>query len=668
MSVDAITYLIRVSVSILILYGLYRILFRERTFFQANRVYLIVSLALSFVIPLISISWKSAPDVDKDFLPSYIVPIQETALNVQNYIYQPLHIESPLKSRSFGDILLLFYWLITLYFLSKFFIKIRQLTKIIKESKIAIYEKTPTLIHPKMPVSTFLSYLFWKDNGSEGDHIIYEHEKVHIRQWHSLDIILIELTSAILWFNPIVKLFKHEIQLLHEYIADAYVVQKVADKSSYVKLLYKQTAQQPHAYAQTFGSFLPNRLRMIVRRKSSSLSITTYLLIFPVIIGLTLILSSSANSEYLSKISDTITDWESREIVKFSISPKPRQNPGSNSSFIRANYQLSTKQLINMVSDGSFEVLANNHKKEILPIMQVRMVNLNDATEFYWNSNNPPEPFNQLKFTKELEKNSRYEIVQLFLGRDQLTGQVEVHLLDEHLQSHYVKFENNRFVAAPYLPAHGNYTRPTNYIKTKVLANLLSTPTIPIVVHGEEQILHNTKIVNTLNYGKELNRNEVIKKLKRGILDNPLSLIGIASQGKSYIISFSNSMSIAEVMQNLDFEWGKMKYSNINKKILPESRAWKMSIAKIKEMFNSNPILLMNGESVNNYILTVSYLDLFGNQTNSELQVRNGKIIHGHEELAVIEDLLKPREFLNGINITVDGKTTRTHKRVFIMN
>ncbi|NJK95353.1 MAG: hypothetical protein HC905_10955 [Bacteroidales bacterium] len=75
---------------------------------------------------------------------------------------------------------------------------------------------------------------------SEANHgAMLEHERVHIRQWHWLDLILLEFLVAVQWFNPFAWLFRRSVKELHEYLADEEVL-KQTPKLDYQLLLFSQ--------------------------------------------------------------------------------------------------------------------------------------------------------------------------------------------------------------------------------------------------------------------------------------------------------------------------------------------------------------------------------------------------------------------------------------------
>ena len=77
--------------------------------------------------------------------------------------------------------------------------------------------------------------------------------RVHARQWHSVDVLLIEIVMIINWFNPVVYLYRFAIKYIHEFIADKQVIQSGTDKADYAMLLLNQTFDVPaYGFVNTF--------------------------------------------------------------------------------------------------------------------------------------------------------------------------------------------------------------------------------------------------------------------------------------------------------------------------------------------------------------------------------------------------------------------------------
>jgi TonB family protein len=97
-----------------------------------------------------------------------------------------------------------------------------------------------------MPTFAFFKYLMWDDslNLSEGEQKqILDHEKVHIQQKHSYDIMLMEVLKVFFWFNPFIYLYRNLLEEIHEYEADRTAV-KANGQVAYTKLLVKLVFQK----------------------------------------------------------------------------------------------------------------------------------------------------------------------------------------------------------------------------------------------------------------------------------------------------------------------------------------------------------------------------------------------------------------------------------------
>jgi hypothetical protein len=85
-------------------------------------------------------------------------------------------------------------------------------------------------------------------------HTILEHEEIHIRQWHTLDVLMAEMVHAFFWFNPVMIFYKRALRQAHEYLADDLICRKNS-VSSYTELLLSksQSGLRIGAYQSIFS-------------------------------------------------------------------------------------------------------------------------------------------------------------------------------------------------------------------------------------------------------------------------------------------------------------------------------------------------------------------------------------------------------------------------------
>jgi hypothetical protein len=161
---------------------------------------------------------------------------------------------------------------------------------------------------------SFFNYIFLGNRLSEKDSAsILEHEMVHIKQKHSLDLLFFELLRIVFWFNPLVYIYQNRIAILHEYIADANAVKGQNKADYYDNLLTQVFETQQFSFVNPFfkHSLIKKRILMLSKSKSQRINLSTYLLIVPLILGM---LIYSSCSVFKSKQDKTVEKVEIEEV------------------------------------------------------------------------------------------------------------------------------------------------------------------------------------------------------------------------------------------------------------------------------------------------------------------------------------------------------------------
>ncbi|WP_238867666.1 MULTISPECIES: M56 family metallopeptidase [Proteiniphilum] len=186
----------------------------------------------------------------------------------------------------------------TLFFVLRFFWQLISIMRIRLNceksmiSGIAVYQ----LKYDMPPFSFFKLIFIHTEKHSETEIAqILLHEHTHVRQWHSLDIILIEIFFLFSWWNPCVWLMKREMAMNLEYLADNGVLREGVDSREYqfhlLRLTYHETAVQ---IVNNFNvSQLKQRIMMMNKTKSPMVKLAKYIASLP--LALLLI---TANSVY----------------------------------------------------------------------------------------------------------------------------------------------------------------------------------------------------------------------------------------------------------------------------------------------------------------------------------------------------------------------------------
>ncbi len=322
-----ISYLLHVACLIALCYGFYRVLLARETFFQLNRWILTGAIIMAFLLPLWQIpqqwTWRQAEashtlfaeepaatlaeeptlketagltkDTGTEVVQEVPASDEAVATPVPAESAQPMIKASPdvpVKAQplqlSFWSVIKYVY-LIGLGILAlNFLIQLvsiayqRYTRPIIKDGPFYIVE----LDQDKPPFS-FWNSLFINPEKYDWEtyNQIIQHEKVHLSQRHSLDILLAEILVVLQWFNPLAWLYRKAIEDNLEYLTDATVLQAGVDRSAYqLNLLQVAVPSFPLSPTNNYNqSTLKKRIIMMNAKKSSLQTSWKYLFLLPIL-------------------------------------------------------------------------------------------------------------------------------------------------------------------------------------------------------------------------------------------------------------------------------------------------------------------------------------------------------------------------------------------------
>lgn len=278
--------------------AVYHIFLKRDTLFTENRLFLLSGLILALVFPLIKI--KKTVVIAKPAL------IQASAASGE--------MSATLQENGFFTLqngLVTIYIVVSAFLLIRFILKLTSLKNLAEKAQRR--KETPFLhlvTEKKITPFSFFNYIFYNPRLFEPNelHVVLEHEKAHARQWHTLDILFLELLKIVFWFNPVLWLYKSAVKENLEYLADHFAVTRAADKKSYQYLMLKQAVNTPK-YALTnsfYNSLIKKRIVMLNQNQSKKINALKILVMLP-LLGLFLV-SFSIKETYIYKESDSIED------------------------------------------------------------------------------------------------------------------------------------------------------------------------------------------------------------------------------------------------------------------------------------------------------------------------------------------------------------------------
>jgi len=286
---SAINFIFESGVSLALLSLIYILFLRKETFFEINRWFLMGSVAFSVVLPILKF---------KVFSPQSVMLAEITVTPYRNMIeaitvYSHGFSGSVEQAILSATLLIYIYLAGVMFFLGRFLFRIIQILLIIRSNKVQIAEgfKMVLLQKESSPYS-FLKYIFVSESlmQNKGYDKMIEHELEHVKQGHSLDVIILELLTVFHWFNPFMWMLNRAIRENHEYLADQAVLTSGVTRGYYKKLLLDQFIGGQLVIANNFNySLIKNRIKMMSKIESPKYAITK--IVFGVLVAVALVIA-----------------------------------------------------------------------------------------------------------------------------------------------------------------------------------------------------------------------------------------------------------------------------------------------------------------------------------------------------------------------------------------
>ncbi|MDR6807555.1 TonB family protein [Dyadobacter sp. BE34] len=275
---ETLLYLAKVNAYWLLFYACYWLLLRKHTFFYWNRFYLLGTLVIAFALPAIHF----AEPVSTIYVPEAVY--QKATISVSVIASQ-----TPETGIDLWRWVSVLYIAVALILAWKFVSSLFRLFKMASQgeridmgnySLVMLSESTGSRNGSSF---SFFRWLFLSSHDyRHNPDTIIRHECEHIRQWHTADVLLIELLKIAFWINPVVWLYKRSIETVHEYLAD----RSVPNRNDYASFLVTYAMRSPGiAIANHFfnSSLLKRRIQMIYKKRSSKWLLAKYLMILPAV-------------------------------------------------------------------------------------------------------------------------------------------------------------------------------------------------------------------------------------------------------------------------------------------------------------------------------------------------------------------------------------------------
>ena len=278
---DFLNYVLKSSCIIGLFYGVYYIFMRRDTLFTAKRFYFITGFVTALVLPFITYTKTIYIDTPRQIS----IPLEATSF-IESTPTAPIPSES--ISIDFWQIALIIYSIGIAIFAARLIIQLSSLLRLFKKSpSTRQYGFSFIEVTNNVSPFSFFNYIVYnpKAHTKEELQMIIAHERVHGRQWHSLDIFLSQLITIIQWANPFSYLYKKALEANLEFIADAQTVPQIESKKQYQLTLVKASSSlsAPALTSPFYQSLIKKRIIMLNKNTSRRHNLLKTLLILPLL-------------------------------------------------------------------------------------------------------------------------------------------------------------------------------------------------------------------------------------------------------------------------------------------------------------------------------------------------------------------------------------------------
>lgn len=264
-----IEYLQKFLLGSLMLYSVYYLFLRNEKTFRFNRFYLLMLIPVSLAIPLITVQTNYI-EIPTSTPLVWEMPMEQA---VYTNVEQTSEIRPEAIQTNWNQVIFYLYLAVCVVLFMRFTLNLYKIRQFKRSGELIQLEGYQVCLKEDLKSSfTFLNTVYTNKAKYLAQLLpssILEHERAHVRQKHSYDIILMEFLNVLLWFNPVIYLIKKSIKLNHEFLADEAVCSEESIMPDYQKTLINYSKLNSYnepmmASRLTFGE-TKKRLKMMVK-------------------------------------------------------------------------------------------------------------------------------------------------------------------------------------------------------------------------------------------------------------------------------------------------------------------------------------------------------------------------------------------------------------------
>lgn len=306
-------YLIKSTISLSLLYLLFKVFMQNDKTLVLNRFLLLGILLFSAVVPLMNFQFfhSEVPiknvETIREFVAAPMTFIPESSVAETS-------VSKPVKKEI--NYWMLFYAGAVLILIVRLLVSVLKVMQLIRKAeKQKLKNIVLAVVKEMIQPFTFLNHVvISKKDLHENKNSIVAHEQAHIKQLHAIDLAVCEVFTLLHFFNPLMWLLRRDLKLIHEYQADQAVLNKGIDAQQYQLLvIQKAVGERRFALANNFSQKpILKRIKMMKKNKKRWTQIKL-LLFVPVLL---LLLIACASPEKILNLQEAPSSFISVTLEK----------------------------------------------------------------------------------------------------------------------------------------------------------------------------------------------------------------------------------------------------------------------------------------------------------------------------------------------------------------
>ncbi|WP_343690186.1 M56 family metallopeptidase [Chitinophaga sp.] len=268
-------FLLKANIALTLFYLAYRFGLRRLTFYTLNRAFLLLAIICAAVCPFIN----------PEMIFRHNRPFTGAAMG---YVIHFNDLRQP-ATPWINVVLIYIFWTGVIVMAIRLLLQLSSLWVLHrKTSADKLFDQEIRVTDQSLQPFSFLNNIYINPGMHSPAELsaIMQHEQVHVKQWHTLDVLLGEVNKIFYWFNPGAWLISIAIRENLEFITDRYMLRQGTDIKAYQYSLLKVSGiPYATAIANNFNfSHLKQRIMMMNKKRSSKYNLVRYFVLGSIMI------------------------------------------------------------------------------------------------------------------------------------------------------------------------------------------------------------------------------------------------------------------------------------------------------------------------------------------------------------------------------------------------